>query len=88
MRYLVLALLLVCAAPAAAQPQMQQRAFEAIPDDGVFIRGGSTVINADPRCPQGCRQGQTCQQICGPQPCAPEASPDAVCTTCTWTCAD
>jgi len=87
MRYAIVALLLVLAAPVDAEPQVQQRAFEEIPN-GVFIRGGSTVINVDPRCPQGCPERQTCEQVCEDQPCAAGAAAGSVCSVCDWRCTD
>lgn len=83
----VLGLFLLLAAAAGAEPQVQQRAVEEIPN-GIFIRGGSTVINVDPRCPQGCPEGQTCRKRCDDRPCAADAPPGTVCSACTWQCAD
>ena len=83
----ILALLAALAAPAGAAPQVEQRAFEEIPT-GVFIRGGSTVINADPRCPAGCPEHQTCRQLCEDRPCDGNAPPGALCSACRWRCAD
>lgn len=87
MRYPIIALLLVLAGPAAGQPQVEQRAFEEVPN-GVFIRGGGTSINVDPRCPQGCAEGETCRQVCEDQPCADGAAPGSVCSFCNWRCDD
>ncbi|MDX2165809.1 MAG: hypothetical protein SF182_02050 [Deltaproteobacteria bacterium] len=82
---LCLALWLLAAPALADDPRVQQRAFEAIPN-GVFIRGGTTVINLDPRCADGCPKGQQCRQVCANAPCAPDAPPDAQCTACRWRC--
>ncbi|MGH7789812.1 MAG: hypothetical protein ACRERC_23290 [Candidatus Binatia bacterium] len=87
MCYRIVALLLVLAGPAGAESQVEQRAFEEIPS-GVFIRGGATTINVDPRCPQGCPEYQTCQQVCEDQPCDDGAAPGSACSACTWRCAD
>jgi len=81
-----LALLLLLAVLAGAEAQVEQRAFEEI-GNGIFVRGGGTAINADPRCPAGCPSGQTCEQVCTDVPCA-DPAPGRLCSACTWQCAD
>ncbi len=85
--FLIAALSLFAAAVAAAEPQVRQRAFEEIPD-GVFIRGGSTIIDVDPRCPSGCTEHQRCQQHCEDRACAADAAPGSACSACRWRCSN
>lgn len=74
------------AAPLHADPQVEQRAFEEIPN-GVFVRGGAaTVINVDPRCAEGCPEHQRCQPICADRTCDADAPPGTACLACRWRC--
>lgn len=82
---LALALVAALTIAAAPDPVVEQRAFEAIPD-GIFIRGGGTTIDTDPRCPTGCPVPQRCSQTCADHPCPPETPPGTVCTACRWGC--
>lgn len=85
MRSRLAALALLLALPATADSQVRQRAVEET-GAGVFIRGGAVVVNADPRCPEGCPEGQACRQACEDRPCAADAPDGAVCSECTWRC--
>jgi hypothetical protein len=88
MRVGLLVGLCLLAAPANADPRVEQRAFEEIPT-GVFVRGGSsTVINVDPRCSDGCPEHQLCRPVCEDRRCDDDAPPDRACIACRWRCQD
>ena len=70
---------------AGAEPAVQQPAVERV-ENGIFIRGGSTVIDVGGPCPGGCPRDQTCRQQCDDQPCTTDAPAGAECSTCTWRC--
>ena len=77
--------MLLLAAAAAADPRVQQRAFEEIPS-GVYVRGGGTTVNVDPRCSGGCPDGQHCVQVCEDRPCDDDAPAGSACSACDWQC--
>jgi hypothetical protein len=78
----------VLMAPAAAgQPSIRERATEEI-SPGVYIRGGSVVIDLDGQCNPKCEAGLRCQETCRDGECDARSTDSNPCRRCVWECVE